>query len=224
MGAGSIDLAELAELACLADFSLEGEALAGVGAYLALLMQWNKKMNLVGAESWQTAFCNLVADCLHLSDFMRELPLPAVPNTWDLGAGAGLPGIPLRILWREGTYCMVEAREKRALFLQNALARQPLPGVSVFQGRVEAFMRTRPPADCIISRAFMPWKSLLDLVENALTPTGLAIFMANEPPPAELGNSFPGPWRLACSHAYLSGCSGREKRAVRYFWAISRIR
>ena len=221
-GTDSVDRAELAELARLADFPLANATLQGLGSYLELLMQWNRKMNLVGAQTWQTAFCELVADCLHLSDFMRALPLPAQPRTWDLGAGAGLPGIPLRLLWQEGSYCMIEAREKRALFLQNLLASQPLPGVTVFQGRVEAFLRGRPPADCIISRAFMPWKAVLELVESALAPAGLAVFMTNDPPSTEMKCPQASPWRLACSYSYLSGCAGRKKRIVRYFWAFSR--
>ena len=222
-GTGSVDLDELAELARLADFPLANATLQDLGAYLELLMRWNQKINLVGVQTWQAAFCELVADCLHLSDFMHTLPLPVQPCTWDLGAGAGLPGIPLRLLWQKGSYCMVEAREKRALFLQNLLACRPLPGVTVFQGRAEAFLRGHQPADCIISRAFMPWKAVLELAENALAPAGLAVFMANDPPTAEMTDPQSSLWRLVCSHSYLSGCAGRKKRIVRYFWAFSRV-
>ena len=78
-------------------------------------------MNLVGARDWQTALLNLLADSFYLDQFMNGLDLPANPEIWDLGSGAGLPGIPLRIIRQDGIYRMVEAREKRALFIANAL-------------------------------------------------------------------------------------------------------
>ena len=46
------------------------------------------------------------------------MPLPESPETWDLGAGAGIPGIPLRLVWDSGTFTLVEVREKRVLFLE----------------------------------------------------------------------------------------------------------
>lgn len=216
--ASPISPGEVMELANLADFPLEHDALPVITGYLSLLMQWNRKMNLVGAESWQAAFSDLVADCLHLADFIASLPLPAAPETWDPGAGAGLPGIPLRAVWKAGTYFMIEPREKRSLFLQNVLARHPLPGVSVVESRLEPFMERRKQADCIVSRAFMPWDKLLPLIENKLAPHGLVVFMANEAPPLDL----PAPWHVCASHVYQSGCMGMGRQPTRHFWALGK--
>ena len=123
-------------------------------------------MNLVGTRTAEDTFFTLVVDSLHLGRFLREdVEYGAVPCCWDLGSGAGLPGLPLRMIWQEGDYWMVEAREKRALFLSTVLAKYPLPGTHVFRGRAEAFMAGPPArtADLIVSRAFMPWPGVLDL-------------------------------------------------------------
>ena len=117
-------------------------------------------MNLVGTRTAEDTFFTLVVDSLHLGRFLREdVEYSAAPCCWDLGSGAGLPGLPLRMIWQEGDYWLVEAREKRALFLSTVLAKYPLPGTHVFRGRAEAFMAGPPArtADLIVSRAFMPW-------------------------------------------------------------------
>jgi len=189
------------------------DTLAPLGAYLSLLMRWNRAMNLVGAKSWREAL-RLAADSFFLASFLAGLPLPAQPLTWEPGAGAGLPGIPLRMVWQAGEYHMVEAREKRAIFLHTVLARLTLPRTLAVCERAEQFfarMRARKrAADCILSRAFMPWERLLPFVADGLAPEGCVCIVANCPPPGLL----PGPWRLAAEFAYeLDGVQ-------RFFWAL----
>ena len=161
-----------------------GEAAAPLAGYLEVLMRWNKVMNLVGAHSWHDALQRLIVDSFHLAAFIKTLPLASSPLCWDLGAGAGLPGIPLRMIWQEGEYWLIEAREKRALFMSTALARYPLPGTRVFRGRMKQFFSTPQgiAADLVLSRAFMPWMELLAVLSDRLRPGGLIIFLLNELP------------------------------------------
>jgi 16S rRNA (guanine527-N7)-methyltransferase len=190
------------------------DALAPLGLYLSLLMRWNRVMNLVGAKNWREAL-RLAADSFFLARFLEGLPLPARPLAWDLGAGAGLPGIPLRMVWQAGEYHLVESREKRAVFLNAALARLALPQTTAVCERAEHFfarmLAQGRPADCILSRAFMPWKTLLPFVADSLTPDGFVCIAAKSPPPEML----PEPWALAAECAYeLDG-------AQRFFWALA---
>ena len=178
-----------------------------LAAYLELLMQWNGVMNLVGARTWQEAFCTLVVDSFHLASFVEEHVRQAEPRCWDLGAGGGLPGVVLRMLWREGDYWLVEAREKRALFLSTVLARCPLPGVRVFRGRAEQFMAGPPPrtADLVVSRAFMPWRDVLALVRPRLAADGRVVFLLKEP----LDELPCAGWRWVGLHDYKVGAATR---------------
>ena len=216
----SIDRRELARLA--ADVTartqlgeLQGDAVEGLAVYLELLARWNAAFNLVGPRGWREIFTRLAADSFYLAEFLSRLPLPGAPLTWDFGAGAGLPGIPLRLIWTRGEYWMVERRDKRAIFLSTVLALLKLERTRIFRGSVENFFETRrrPPgrAHCIVSRAFLPWRELLDLTRARLTPDGnLIVFAAEEAPPA-----LPAPWSLTGTHAYA--VAGRS----RYFWALS---
>ena len=145
MRSSSVSPYDLQDWAKRAGFELTEETLPPLAGYLGLLIQWNRVMNLVGTRTAEDTFFTLVVDSLHLGRFLREdVEYSAAPCCWDLGSGAGLPGLPLRMIWQEGDYWMVEAREKRALFLSTVLAKYPLPGTHVFRGRAEAFMAGPP--------------------------------------------------------------------------------
>ena len=94
---------------CLAasGVTVSSQVLPRLVTYVHMLMTWNRVMNLVGQETWQDAAGFLVADSFYLAPFLESLPLPGDPRVLDLGAGAGLPGIPLRLLWPEGSYTMI---------------------------------------------------------------------------------------------------------------------
>lgn len=161
---------------------LAPQELEQLARYLGLLMKWNKAMNLVGARDWRSALVSLGADSFFLANFLNGLLLPPEPEIWDLGAGAGLPGIPLCIIRRQGIYRMIEARAKRALFIGNVLAQLKLHNVFVHEARVEAFFQHPPGADkaqVVISRAFKPWHEVLDLVCPHLASQGMVVIMSN---------------------------------------------
>ena len=161
-----------------AQMELSADRLEALSGFLDLLVQWNAKMNLTGANTAAQAL-TLCLDSIYLAGFLRSNFRALNPKTWDLGAGAGLPGIPLRIFWTDGYYTLVESRQKRALFLQTCLARLTLPKTTVFTGRVEAFLPGKK-ADLIVSRAFMPQALLLELVRQNLKPNGLVLLMSSQ--------------------------------------------
>ncbi|MDL2280181.1 class I SAM-dependent methyltransferase [Desulfovibrio sp. OttesenSCG-928-G11] len=191
-------------------FFPDDSACAALALYIGLLLKWNRAMNLVGPGEWRTLFDSLVADSFHLARLLPDLPLPDAPQCRDLGAGAGLPGIPLRSLWRDGNYVLIEVREKRALFLQNVLALCALPGVRVYRGRAEDFLEAEGGGDLIVSRAFLPWERVLDLIGPFCKSGLLCLFLSNSPIPASL----PKPWTPLTQTAYRAG--GKE----RFFWVL----
>lgn len=178
----SVDVNDLTRLVAAAGADLPAAAAEPLAVYLEMLCRWNAAMNLTGARTWQEAVTRLAVDSFHLAAFLDSLSLPAEPLSWDLGSGAGLPGIPLRLVWTRGAYYLVEVREKRALFLSSVLSRLQLPATHVFRGSVEHFFQGQHcPADCIVSRAFMPWRNLLDLTRPHLRPEGVLIILSLTP-------------------------------------------
>jgi len=154
----------------------------------------------------------LVADSFYLAPFLDSLPLPDEPAALDLGAGAGLPGIPLRLLWTKGSYTLIEKRQKRAMFLIQACGTLHLKKTDVHGAPAETYFAAHGPCDLIVSRAFMPWKDLLAFVEKALKPGGFIVFMMNDPLP----DGVPAGWAAFSSKRY--SVRGHE----RWLWALRR--
>jgi 16S rRNA (guanine527-N7)-methyltransferase len=206
-----------------AGFKLTPDQAGALSRYLTLLLKWNKAMNLVGRADWPGVFRDLAADSLHLAEFIKGLDLPESPLTLDLGAGAGLPGIPLRVLWPQGDYVLVELREKRAIFLTQAVGALKLPQTFVLHGRAERTLEALPGfklvgqrawADMVLSRAFMPWPQLLPLAAQLLAPGGTLVVLANEAAPLEPGADMGAGFRLSGVREYPA--DGRN----RYFWSL----
>lgn len=229
---------------------LDARESGGLATYLGLLETWNRKMNLVGPSRWPDMLADLVADSWHLADLLRDLgdaedlaksgssldtaisgpnpdmafPVPGLPSepvTFDFGAGAGIPGVPLRLFWSAGQYLLVEPRAKRAGFLRQCLAELRLPGTRVFEGRAEALAGQR--ADICLSRAFQPWRDFLETArgfwrqagpaDGAAFP-GLAVVFAGEPQPE---GSLPEGYSLVASRPYP--CRGKTG----YFWVFAPV-
>ena len=198
-----------------AGFSLEAEQINKLYFFLTLLIKWNKVINLVGLKNWVEIFRSLIVDSLYLKDFLLSLPLKKSPRTFDLGAGAGLPGIPLRIVWGAGEYYLIEVRNKRVVFMRNALSQMSLPKTSVLGMRVQEVPEELLPPDLIISRAFMPWPKLLPLarklMSNPSDSSGSLVVMANTVPPER---DQLVPWRVKKIFSY------EVQKKKRYFWAL----
>ncbi|OGL01622.1 MAG: 16S rRNA (guanine(527)-N(7))-methyltransferase RsmG [Candidatus Rokubacteria bacterium RIFCSPHIGHO2_12_FULL_73_22] len=96
-------------------------------------MQWQKTQRLVGSSEPAWIVENLFLDSLL---FLRVLP-PGVATLLDLGSGAGLPGIPLKIVKPAIELVLVESRRRRASFLSAAVRELGLQGARVISGRAE---------------------------------------------------------------------------------------
>ncbi len=182
--------------------------------YLGLLMTWNKKLNLVGCKDWPSTFNQLIVDSLYLADFLSTLSLPADPYILDVGAGAGIPGIPLRMKWTKGTYLMLEPREKKATFIHYALAKLGLIKTFVLKNKLQDLSTDKDNFDLILSRGLMNWKKFLPLAAPFLTSQGQVLIFSNHAWENQL--TYPKEWPIINQFKYQIG-----PNQVRYFWLLS---
>ena len=191
---------------------LPGQA-QGLALYLELLETWNRRTNLVGPKTWPLMLSRLAADSWHLADLFHALPLPPDPVTLDFGAGAGLPGIPLRLFWKAGRYVMIEPRAKRAAFLRQCLAMMRLKEAEVFEGGYEALALQ---ADICVSRAFAPWRTFLATAgkfkRDGTPQSPLAVVFATAKTP---DRPLPEGWELRVAREYP------RFEEPGYFWIFS---
>jgi len=151
---GEFDKA-LAERAGRFGVELGDEARAGLGDYFALVAAWNPRLHLV-APCPPSEFAER-----HVLESLTALPfLPAGATVLDVGSGAGLPAIPCLVARPDLKGVLVEASQKKSVFLREALSRLGLSG----RARVlaERFERFEPPdADRLTCRAIERFTEIL---------------------------------------------------------------
>jgi 16S rRNA (guanine527-N7)-methyltransferase len=219
-GQSGLDAAGVAEAAAGLGRGLTPEQAEKLAGYLALLTRWRGRVNLVGPSDWREILETLVADSWHVADFLAGpgaafLPPAGEPVvSLDFGAGAGLPGVPLRAFWNRGDYHLLEARQKRAVFLGECAARLGFTGLFAAEGRVDA---TVPPIvsaypDAFIlclSRAFAPWPQFLNICRELVRRPMAVLTMTGTPPqgdeiPPGFALSAAGDYRIAGKTRYIS--------------------
>lgn len=87
----------------------------------------------------------------------------------DVGSGAGLPGIPLAVVFPDISFTLIEKQAKRVNFLQNEIAILPLKNVKVLQAD---FSKTKETFDIVTFRAFSPLTAELISQLQSLTKPG----------------------------------------------------
>jgi len=100
--------------------------------YTALLDEWSQRMNLTAHRSQDAIVRRLLLDAAALG-----AEFGPVPSLADVGSGAGLPGIPLAILWRDCHVSLIEPRKKRHHFLRAVVRELGLTNVTLRFGRSE---------------------------------------------------------------------------------------
>ncbi len=113
---------------------------------------------------------------------------------FDLGSGAGLPGIVLAIVLPDCSFVLVESRRSRVGFLEYAVERLGLRNASVEARRAEEL---EGEADIATARAFAPLERSWAVAHGLLRPGGRLVYFAGrglgDPVAAARSASFPEP-------------------------------
>lgn len=149
------------------------ETLERLEAYAALLLKWNRKINLVSDRSLVDLWRR------HMLDSAQILPLlPPMENghrrvLLDMGSGAGFPGMVLSILG-VGDVHLVEADQRKTLFLRE-VAREVGSEAHIHGVRVEQ-MKTFP-VDVVTARALAPLPKLMGYAAPYLADGACGFFL-----------------------------------------------
>jgi 16S rRNA (guanine527-N7)-methyltransferase len=119
-------------------------------AYLALLEKWNRTHNLTAIVDPERMVTHHLLDSLAV---LPHLPPESAMRLADVGSGGGLPGIPLAICCAKWQVTLIEASQKKAAFLRQAVVELPLRNVDVVSARAESY-RPSLPFDFAISRGY----------------------------------------------------------------------
>ncbi|MDQ7032649.1 MAG: 16S rRNA (guanine(527)-N(7))-methyltransferase RsmG [Desulfonauticus sp.] len=179
--------------------------------YLELLLKWNQKVNLVGYKTKKDILTYLIQDSFYLFTFLKDKLVSDKEQVFlDLGSGAGLPGIPFRLIWDKGLYYLVEIRKKRISFLKNVVFQLKLNNTFVLDRPAESLPLAYLSVDFIVTRAFKPYLEVLKIAFPLACPRTRLIILTNLSSPPTL----PGEWKLEDVFAYTIGSKKR------YFWSL----
>lgn len=148
--------------------------------YLDLFLRWNGTHRMTALDSAAAIVQDLFVDSLLFLALLPPRPLALV----DIGAGAGIPGLPLRLADPAITVTLVEARRKRVSFLLAAQRELDLGDVAVKEGRADVLLEQEPDLagafDVVVARSVGPPEALLPLARKYLKGGGL--FVVSGPP------------------------------------------
>ena len=152
------------------------DMLAKLVKYLNLLVTWQGTSRLVGSSEPLWLVDNLVLDSLL---FLRVLP-STTASVLDFGSGAGVPGVPLRIMRPSMQMTLLESRRRRASFLKAVVRELPLPGTVVVDRPAEEAVGLERLVDVVVMRCAGSLEDVLPLAEKFVAPGGLVA--ASGPP------------------------------------------
>lgn len=115
--------------------------------YIELLEKWAKHINLVSATGYELIVRHIYDSLAGFEYFKGFTPM----SVFDIGSGAGLPGIPLAIFMDSTSFLLVEPRQKRAAFLETVVSELGLKNCSIANMRVEELGEK---AELVTARAF----------------------------------------------------------------------
>jgi 16S rRNA (guanine527-N7)-methyltransferase len=168
------DLDLLAAGARELDLDLAPAQLDQFARYAELLIDWNLRFNLTAIVEPRDIVIKHFLDSLAAA---RSLP-PGPINLIDVGAGAGLPGLPLKIARPEIKLTLLEATRKKCDFLQAVIDDLHLADVQVVNARAEEAGRLeehREQYDIAIARAVADLPVLIEYLLPFVKIGGFAV-------------------------------------------------
>lgn len=147
--------------------------------YIALLAKWNKTYNLTAVRDSRQMVTRHLLDSLAITHHLSGR------RFIDVGTGAGLPGVPMAIMFPEREFHLLDSNGKKTRFLFQVKTALRLDNMMVHHERVESF-RPERPFDAVLSRAFASLQDMMAGCRHLLTPEGRFLAMKGVYPTDEL--------------------------------------
>jgi len=149
--------------------------------YVGLLQKWNKAYNLTAVREPLAMVTYHLLDSLTMVEYFQGEPQSVI----DVGTGAGIPGIPLAIMFPNSHFTLLDSNGKKTRFMQQAKIELGLKNVDVVNSRVELF-RPEVGFDIVVSRAFTSLQSFSDITQHLCATSGVFYAMKGKFPQQEM--------------------------------------
>jgi len=168
----------IADIASRLEIQLDEKQSSQLAAYVRLLREWNERINLTAILDDEGIAVR------HLLDSLTLLPMLGAGHTLiDVGTGAGLPGLPLKIVQPDLQVTLLDALAKRVKFLDAVISELQLSGIITRHGRAEEAARLpvlREKFDIATARAVAALPALCEYCLPFVRPGGIFLAMKGQ--------------------------------------------
>jgi 16S rRNA (guanine527-N7)-methyltransferase len=164
--------------------------------FVAVLLRWQQRINLIAPSTERSVWTRHIADSLQLVGLAPEARVWA-----DLGSGGGFPGLVIACALAEtpgARIHLVETNIKKIAFLREAVRATGAPAI-VHAAKIEDFAAAPPePMDAVVARALAPMPKLLGLAAPLLKSGAVGVFPKGQDVAAELTEASKS-WKVQAS-------------------------
>jgi 16S rRNA (guanine527-N7)-methyltransferase len=179
------------------DLNLTNAQIEQFMLYLSQLLQWNKTTNLTSITDPYEVISKHFVDSLIA---LVAIDFPLHGTVIDVGAGAGFPGIPLKIVRNDLQLVLVEPVQKKNSFLHSIVGSLKLQNVSIFSGSLKQYVAQKQYllGDLMVVRA-LRFDEIEEQALVALKPTGKVVLYRTE----KMGiNPSPSPFKTDLERSF----------------------
>lgn len=185
-------VAELQSGSARLGMTLPAAAIDTLVAFLLILTKWNQTFNLTAIREPSKLVSHHLLDSLAVIRYLRP------GSVIDVGAGAGLPGLPIAIADPNREVQLLDSNHKKATFLRQAVMELGLANASVIDKRVEEYQPTEKFQN-VVSRAFSDLHDFTALAGHLCGEGGRLMAMKGLHPHEEIAR-LPDNW--AAEHVF----------------------
>ena len=144
---------------------LSENQLALFQTYYEELTDWNQRMNLTAIREYDKVQINHFLDSLTIVLAWQPSSNKPHSKVIDIGAGAGVPGIPLKIVFPQIRLALMDSTGKKITFLNHLRQKLDLDDIDVINGRAEELGHQiyRESFDLVLARGLAPMPTLAEL-------------------------------------------------------------
>ncbi len=142
---------------------MDKEYLDKLKIYQELLATWQSKINLVSSNTLDNAWERHFEDSLQIMDFIPK----DTKTLFDLGSGAGFPGLVLAIMMPDIDVRLIESDQKKCAFLKT-VSRETNSCATVYNSRIEDVSCETEP-NVITARALASLNELFEHCKRWIT-------------------------------------------------------
>lgn len=168
-----------------------------LSVYLELLLKWNSRVNLTAIRGPEEIVARHFGESLFAAAALYPTMEQAAGTLIDLGSGAGFPGLPIKLWAPPLSLTLIEAQQKKSVFLKEVVRALELEGVEVYSGRAEEASFT---AETVTLRAVEKFADALPVAAGLVAEGGRLALLVGSEQVAKAEALLPG-WKVAERHS-----------------------